>query len=44
MAEVLILEFSAVGAADLYQKVSGHMGLDPGTGAGDWPNGQPGQA
>lgn len=39
MAEVLILEFSAEGALDLYQKVSGHMGLDPSTGSGDWPDG-----
>jgi len=39
MAEVLVLEFSAQGAVDLYHKVSGHMGLDPSTGSGDWPNG-----
>ncbi len=39
MAEVLILEFSTEGALDLYKKVSGHMGLDPSTGSGDWANG-----
>lgn len=39
MAEVLILEFSTEGALDLYEKVSGHMGLDPSTGSGDWANG-----
>ena len=40
MAEILILEFSAEGALDLYKKVSSRMGLDPSTGSGDWPNGQ----
>jgi hypothetical protein len=39
MAEVLILEFSAEGALDLYHKVDSHMGLDVGTGSGDWPDG-----
>ena len=39
MAEVLVLEFSTEGALDLYKKVSGHMGLDPSTGSGDWANG-----
>ena len=40
MAEILILEFSAEGALDLYKKVSRRMGLDPNTGSGDWPDGQ----
>ena len=39
MAEVLILEFSAEGAVDLYHKVDSQMGLDVRTGSGDWPDG-----
>ena len=39
MAEVLILEFSAEGALDLYHKVDSQMGLDVSTGSGDWPDG-----
>jgi hypothetical protein len=39
MAEILILEFSAEGALDLYNKVNSHMGLDPSTGSGEWPDG-----
>ena len=39
MAELLILEFEGVTEAD-YRNVSAHLGLDPDTGAGDWPAGQ----
>ena len=39
MAEVLVLEFSAEGALDLYHKVNSQMGMDVRTGAGDWPDG-----
>lgn len=38
MPEMLILEFDAVDEAD-YAKVNAQLGLDPATGAGDWPAG-----
>jgi hypothetical protein len=38
MAELLILDFDGVDEAD-YRKVNGALGLDPATGAGDWPAG-----
>lgn len=37
MAEVLVLEFSAPQAVELYRKVSGILGVDPATGSGEWP-------
>jgi hypothetical protein len=39
MAELLILEFSAPAAVDLYNKVNELLGVDPTTGQGDWPAG-----
>jgi hypothetical protein len=38
MAELLILEFDGVNETD-YARVNTHLGLDPETGAGDWPPG-----
>jgi hypothetical protein len=38
MAELLILDFEGLDEAD-YVKVNSELGLDPGTGAGDWPAG-----
>jgi hypothetical protein len=38
MAEGLILEFDGVGRSD-YDAVNAQLGLDPETGAGDWPPG-----
>jgi hypothetical protein len=38
MSEALILEFSGV-TAEEYREVNGHLGIDPDTGAGDWPAG-----
>lgn len=38
MAELLILNFDGVDEAD-YAKVNAELGLDPHTGAGDWPAG-----
>ena len=38
MSEALVLEFSGV-SADQYDKVNAILGLDPSTGAGDWPAG-----
>ena len=38
MAEMLILDFEGVDEAD-YLKVNKALGLDPETGAGDWPAG-----
>ena len=38
MAELLILDFDGVDEAD-YLKVNRELGLDAGTGAGDWPAG-----
>lgn len=37
MPEVLVLEFDAPEAVELYRKVSGILKVDPSTGAGDWP-------
>jgi hypothetical protein len=38
MAELLILDFDGVGEAE-YLAVNAALGLDPNTGAGDWPSG-----
>lgn len=38
MTELLILDFDGVDEAD-YVEVNRALGLDPGTGAGDWPAG-----
>lgn len=38
MTELLMLEFDGVDEAD-YAKVNAELGLDPHTGAGDWPPG-----
>jgi hypothetical protein len=38
MAELLILEFDAVDETD-YANVNAQLGLDPKTGAGEWPQG-----
>jgi hypothetical protein len=38
MAELLLLEFDGVDETD-YAKVNAQLGLDPETGAGDWPAG-----
>ena len=38
MAELLMLEFDGVDEAT-YAKVSAELGLDPHTGAGEWPSG-----
>jgi len=39
MAELLILEFSAPSAVDIYERVNELLGVDPTTGTGDWPAG-----
>ena len=39
MAELLILEFSAPSAVELYHQVNKLLGVDPTTGRGDWPAG-----
>ena len=39
MAELLILEFSAPSAVDIYQRVNDLLGVDPAAGTGDWPAG-----
>lgn len=39
MAELLVLEFSAPDAKELYYKVSRSMGIDASAGTGDWPAG-----
>jgi hypothetical protein len=38
MSEALILEFSGVDAAK-YREVNAHLGINPDTGEGDWPDG-----
>jgi hypothetical protein len=38
MSEVLILEFEGVGRSD-YEAVNELLGVDPGSGEGDWPPG-----
>lgn len=38
MPETLFLEFAGIGA-DTYEKVNGLLGVNPHTGAGDWPAG-----
>jgi hypothetical protein len=37
--DLLVLEFSAPAAAELYNQVNKLIGLDPSTGSGDWPTG-----
>lgn len=37
MPEVLVLEFTAPEAVEIYKKVSRILGVDPSTGSGDWP-------
>jgi hypothetical protein len=37
MAELLIFEFSARDALDLYRKVNELLGIDPDTSTGNWP-------
>jgi len=39
MAEVIVLEFSAPEAASIYNKVNELLGVNPASGAGDWPRG-----
>lgn len=39
MAEMIVLRFSAPKAVELYRRVNDLIGLDPSTGAGDWPAG-----
>lgn len=39
MAELLVLEFTSSEAAELYNRVNGLLGVDSGTGEGDWPPG-----
>jgi hypothetical protein len=36
MADALILEFDGVGE-EQYDAVNGHLGIDPRSGSGDWP-------
>jgi hypothetical protein len=38
VAEALILQFTGVGE-DAYDAVNAKLGIDPDTGAGDWPDG-----
>jgi hypothetical protein len=38
MSDALVLEFTGVSAAQ-YREVNAILGLDPETGAGDWPDG-----
>src|SRR4051794_26122263 len=38
MAEAVILEFEGIGRTE-YEAVNKELGLDPETGAGDWPEG-----
>ena len=37
MAEVLVLEFTAPEAVEIYRSVNRLLGVDPSTGSGDWP-------
>jgi hypothetical protein len=39
MAEMLILEFSAPSAVDIYNRVNELIGVDPTTSSGEWPAG-----
>lgn len=39
MAEMLVLEFSAPDAVNLYEQVNKALGVDQSSGAGDWPPG-----
>jgi hypothetical protein len=39
MAELLILEFSAPDAVEIYHQVNKLLGLDPSANSGDWPAG-----
>ncbi len=38
MSEAIILEFGGVGA-EKYREVNATLGIDPDTGAGEWPDG-----
>jgi len=37
MPEVVIIEFEAPDAVEIYRSVSRLLGVDPATGSGDWP-------
>jgi len=37
MSELLVLEFQAPNAAELYRRVSAMLDVDPSSGTGDWP-------
>ena len=37
MPEVLVLEFEAPEAVEIYRRVSGILKVDPSTGTGEWP-------
>jgi hypothetical protein len=39
MAEMLLFEFSAPSAVELYNEVNNLIGVDPASGAGAWPSG-----
>jgi hypothetical protein len=39
MADLLILEFTAPEAVELYHQVNNLLGVDPDTGDSDWPDG-----
>lgn len=39
MAEVVVIEFTAPGAVEIYRRVNDLLGVDPATGSGDWPAG-----
>jgi hypothetical protein len=39
MSEVFVLEFQAANAAELYEKVSQHLGTNHHDGTGNWPAG-----
>jgi hypothetical protein len=39
MADLLIFEFSAPDAVELYNQVNKLIGIDPSTNSGDWPAG-----
>lgn len=37
MAEVVVIEFAAPEALELYRSVNRELGIDPDDGSGDWP-------
>jgi len=37
MPEVVVIEFDAPDAIEIYRSVSRELGIDPATGSGDWP-------